>query len=184
MVRAIVAVVMVIVLVGVIGYYWSQESTANLPIGGERGNEVGDLCVNYDLEIVTPEGITTETVDPTATGKITVINFWGTWCGPCVAELPYFHQIAETYGETVTVIAIHTDLLSEDAPAFIQENFPDSSIIFAKDDAESSYYNALGGRGNYPHTVIIDENGIVLAKFVEALEYEDLEAVIEAALNG
>ena len=195
--RAVIAVVMLAVLVGAICYYWTTTPplTATDPTvstsasdpsspAAQIGSDPGNRLSAGKLPIITADGITEQTIDPTATGKITVINFWGTWCGPCVAELPYFHQIAETYGETVTVIAIHTDLLSEDAPAFIQENFPDSSIIFAKDDAESSYYNALGGRGNYPHTVIIDENGIVLAKFVEALEYEDLEAVIEAALNG
>ena len=123
-----------------------------------------------------------ETFDPTSFGKITVINFWGVWCGPCVAELPYFDQIAKEYGDAVQVVAIHTDLQgSDDAPVFIQENYPDSPITFAKDDESSSYFFALGGLSNYPHTVIIDENGIVLAKFARSLEYEELKEVIENA---
>ena len=191
--RAIGAVVMAAVLIGAIAYYWNVTAPApstnpTTPTGPSEpaavlGSDPGNKLASGNLPIITVDGITQQTIDPTATGKITVINFWGTWCGPCVAELPYFDQIASHYGDSVTVIAIHTDLLSEDAPEFIQTTFPNSSIIFAKDDENSTYYNALGGRGNYPHTVIIDENGIVLAKFVEALEYEDLEAVIEAAQN-
>ena len=45
------------------------------------------------------------------------------------------------------------------------------------------YYTALGGRGTYPYTVILDENGVVIALFVEALEYEDLAEVVEAQLS-
>ena len=40
----------------------------------------------------------------------------------------------------------------------------------------------LGGRGTYPYTMILDENGIVIAIFVNALEYEDLQDVVEAQL--
>jgi len=182
-----VAVVMVIALVAVIGYYWNQESTPNLPIGDEnRGNQVGDLCYGYDLEIVTGEGVTTETIDPTTTGKITVINFWGTWCTPCVNELPYFDQIAANYPDTVTVIAIHTNMVSETEPAYLASHYPDSNIIFARDyivDGMEGYYSTLGGRGTYPYTVILDEHGVIVKVFWEALHYEDLEAVVKAQLG-
>ena len=61
-------------------------------------------------------------------------------------------------------------------------------MTFAVDDAADetglagAYYTALGGRGTYPYTVILDENGIVLAVFVSSLEYEDLQTVVEARL--
>lgn len=184
--RSIVAVVLVIVLVGVIGYYWNQESTPNLPIGDEnRGNQVGDLCYGYDLEIVTGEGVTTQTIDPTTTGKITIINFWGTWCTPCVNELPYFDQITANYPDTVSVIAIHTNMVSETEPAYIASHYSNSNITFARDyivDGMEGYYSTLGGRGTYPYTVVLDEHGVIVKVFWEALHYEDLEAVVEAQL--
>ena len=183
--RSIIAIVMTVVLVAAIGYYWSQDDAPNLPIGDtNRGNQVGDLCYGYDLEIVTGDGILTETVDPTATGKITVINFWGTWCTPCVNELPYFDQIAKEYADTVSVFAIHTNMVSETAPAYVGQYYPDSLITFCRDyslEGAEGYYTTLGGRGTYPYTVVLDENGVITQVFVSSLIYNDLKQAVEAA---
>ena len=183
--RTIVAVGMIALLLGAFAYFWSQEDVPNLAIAGaaDRGNEVGDLCYSADLEMVNGSGILTETIDPTQTGKITIINFWGTWCTPCVNELPYFDQIASDYADNVTVIAVHTNMISETAPAFIQGYYADSNMVFARDytiegSTTEQYYTALGGRGTYPYTVILDESGIVVSVFVSALEYEDLQEVV------
>ncbi len=192
-VRAISAVVMVAVLVGAWVYYWNDSSSDPIqpPITDiERGNQVGDICYNYDVPIVTAQGKKDETFDPTATGKITVINFWGTWCTPCVNELPYFDRIAETYAEDVVVMAIHSNLLSDPTPwDYIAKYYPDSKMVFAIDDAadatglKGAYYTLLGGRGTYPMTVIIDENAEILSVFLSSVTYEDLEEVVKANLN-
>lgn len=191
-VRAVTSLLLVGVLIFALGYYWkTAPDAAEAPAAStaERGNQVGDLCFGYDLQIVTADGDAGETIDPTTTGKITIVNFWGTWCTPCVNELPYFDTIATDYEEDVTVIAIHSSLSSETAPAYIKEHYPNSLMVFAKDDAvdaaglNGAYYTALGGRGTYPHTVIMDENGIVLEVFVSGVKYEDLQAVVEARLD-
>ena len=189
--RIIAAVMMLAVLFGAIGYYWNQESVPNPAIGEkDRGNQVGDLCYGYDLELISAAGLTGETLDPTATGKITVINFWGTWCTPCVNELPYFHQLAENYPDTVTVVAVHTHSIYETAPEFIGTYYPDTNMRFAKDypvddiGLVGGYYTTLGGRGTFPYTVILDETGVILATFVSALEYEDLAQVVESRHNN
>lgn len=182
--RAISAVLMIAILVGAISYYWV---TAPDYVKPEVGSEVGDACYSYDLTLVDATGILTETLNPTTTGKITIINFWGTWCGPCVKELPYFDQIATNYADDVVVVAVHTATVIDTAPDYIAEHYPDSNIHFAKDDGEGFYgtfYTALGGRDTYPYTVILDENGVIVKIFVSALEYEDLQEVVEEELNN
>ena len=183
--RIISLVLMLAVLVGAIAYYWN-DGTA---VTAEQGYEIGDLCYSQSLPIIDSNGIQSQTVDPTKTGEITIINFWGTWCGPCKAELPYFDQIAAEYADSVTVVAIHTNMIADTAPAYIAENYPNSQIIFACDIAlddmglYGEYYTALGGRDAYPYTVIIDEDGIIVASFVSSVEYEELKQVIEMQLN-
>jgi thiol-disulfide isomerase/thioredoxin/NAD-dependent dihydropyrimidine dehydrogenase PreA subunit len=188
-VRIISAVIMLAVLIGAIGYYWNQEDTTNPDPGitsAERGNAVGDLCYDYDLELVDENGGSGEYYDPTESGKITIINFWGTWCTPCVNELPYFERIAEEYSDTVDVIAIHSSVSKETAPEYIGKYYKDSALMFSWDGGEGftgEYYTALGGRGTYPYTVILDENGIIVASFISSVEYEQLKEVVEAQLG-
>ncbi len=180
--RCISTIVMLAVLIGAIWYFWKDSGDILPP----QGTDVGELCYSSQLEIVTPEGVSADTVDPTKTGKITVVNFWGTWCTPCVNELPYFDQIATDYEATVEVIAVHTNMICETAPEFIGKYYADSKITFAKDYTENGiegYYTALGGRDTYPYTVVLDEQGVILAVFFEALEYKDLQQVIDDHLK-
>lgn len=191
--KSITLVLLAALLIGSVVYYWKtapdapeipNESTQQGP--GEDlkyGTAVGNLCYGSDLKLVSQNGISEETVNPTKTGKITIINFWGTWCTPCVNELPYFEQIADNYDEDVSVFTIHTNMIINTAPEFIGKYYPDSKLIFASDLEGESYYSLLGGRGTYPYTVIIDENGVIAEVFVQALHYEDLEAVIKELLK-
>ncbi len=183
-IRVAIWAILLGILVGAAALYWHESSTK---IYATEGNAIGDLCYGYDLQRINAEGIMDQTVNPTATGTaVTVINFWGTWCTPCVNELPYFDRIAEEYAGEVTVIAIHTSMIHETAPAFLAEYYPDSAILFAKDDTLNgmeAYYTSLGGRGTYPYTLVLDENGIITHVFFEALEYEDLKTAVEENLS-
>ena len=180
--RITTTVLLLAILVGTVIYFWDPtpadpveppkqsedagDSNGDLVVG----NKVGDLCPSIELPIVTASGETGETIDPTKTGKVTIINFWGTWCGPCKAELPFFHEVAEQYADEVTVIAIHSVLQEKQAPDYIASEYPDSNIIFAVDKrcAESDvlgtngeFFLSLGYRDAYPVTIIIDENGVI-----------------------
>ncbi len=190
-IRAVTAVVMLAVLVGAWVFYWNDSSTDPIkpPVtDAQRGNQIGDLCYSYSVPTVTASGQNGETFDPTATGKITVINFWGTWCGPCVAELPHFDAIANNYPDSVQVYAIHSKLISDPTPeAYIAQHYPDSKMTFGIDSAggdalSGEYYTLLGGRGTYPMTLILDESGRILEVFMRGVTYDDLQSVIDAQL--
>ena len=180
--RIAAVALMAAVLLGVIAFCWVTSSD-----NGAVSVQPGQAIPSLELPLITSEGIQTETVDPSATGKVTLINFWGTWCGGCLEELPYFDRIARDYAETVQVIAIHTDSLHSTAPGYIAENYPDSPIVFAKDlpsDSLDVYYGQLGGLSAYPYTVVVDENGIVLDCISSALGYEDLKSIVDDALRN
>ena len=181
--KTISIVLMIALFATSIACFWKESQPIKI------GTEVGDKCYSANLPIVTADGITNKNIDPTKTGKITVINFWGTWCTPCIQELPYFDQIAKDYKDDVTVIAIHSNASKETSPEFIKTHYPNANLIFAndisdkQDDFNGEYYLNLGGSGTYPYTVIIDEFGVIQEIFVKALHYEDLQNSIETILN-
>ncbi|MBQ9848634.1 MAG: 4Fe-4S binding protein [Clostridia bacterium] len=185
--RAVSAVLMLAVLIGSFVYYWNSEPESTNPPEQsqteqvERGNTVGKLCYASELSVVDGNGVTEAVIDPSATEKITVINFWGTWCTPCVNELPYFDRIASEYEETVSVIAVHTEMAGETEAEYLKTHYPESKITFAVDLKNEAYYSMLGGRGTYPYTVVLDEKGIVRNVFLDALEYDDLKQAVENA---
>lgn len=162
------------------------EAEKEYTIGTGEGNKLP----SYSVEIFDENGLTGEKIDPSSLGKVTVINFWGTWCPPCVAELPEFDKVASEYGEQITMIAIHSvNNFNQDAVSHVNENFSDSKIIFAKDEnlgqgnvAFDECYETFGGYGYYPHTIVLTKDGVIVYSESGALHGEDLAILIDIAL--
>ncbi len=149
-----------------------------------RGNQVGQLCYSFQVETGTADGPTGEFADPTAAGKFTVINFWGTWCDPCKSELPHFDQFARDYD--VKLYAIHSVDGKRKMPEYIEKNYPDSPIIFCYDEKSADAildknFLLLGGSTGYPYTVVLDENGVILYTHTGMMDYEQLKQLYESA---
>lgn len=192
--------------------YEELKSTVDTELEGEKpplGTQVGNTAPGLDLVVFDENG--TFPLDNQASGpwssttfdgnevlafnpsknggKVTIINFWGTWCPGCVAELPYFDRIASEYKDQVTVLAIHTDYrYKETASDYVLNNYKDSQIIFAKDEALNDeidkYFTDLGGKNNmYPFTVILDENGVILASLPRSVTYEELKSIVDTSLQ-
>lgn len=149
------------------------------------GNKVGNLCRTYTMRNVFGTG-TTNIED--LRGEVVVINFWGTWCGPCKAELPYFDQLATELEGQVKVIAVHTSLTANEAQDYLTANYPNTKMITTFDDENpetdiDKYYARLGGYDTYPMTVIVDKNGIITHKIVKSIHgYEELKGYALEAL--
>jgi len=107
-----------------------------------------------------------------APGKVTVIDFWASWCGPCLASLPHLDAFAKAHPE-VTVYAISIDDNPQDArDVFDRKGY--SVTLLADDHETSDRY----GVTTIPHTVIIDREGNV--RLVSSGGGVDLEAAIGA----
>jgi peroxiredoxin len=94
-------------------------------------------------------------------GKIVVLNFWATWCPPCIEELPTLMELQSRMPQ-VAVIAVSTD---EDADAykrFLADHHLNLTTVRDGQQRISSMY----GTFRYPETYVIDRNGILRRKFI------------------
>lgn len=168
-----------VLLVGAILYFnvYQKDSTV------ESGYEIGNECPDFELELyaseTNPDGGMFKLSD--SRGKIVVLNFWYTSCGPCLAELPHFNQVQEEYGD-VKIYAIHSYAVdtSTDKQAFVNDKFGGYSLSFAQDTEELKLFNKLGGKNAYPHTVILDKNGVIRFIKTGSVSLEELKTQIDA----
>ena len=185
--KAVVYALAALVLAGALLYYnFFDVEAASAPA---VGTEVGDLCPDFTVQVydnATGE-LTEQTYSPeTSRGKVTVINFWGTWCDPCKAELPYFDQVASEDPDIV-IVTVHSILDAPTAPEYISTNYPNSNMLFTQDSmqtvdgAEYDVFTLLGGRNSYPRTLILDSEGVITFAFTGSIHYAKLVAEIANA---
>ena len=188
--KAVVYTLAALVLAGALLYYnFFDVEAASAPA---VGTEVGDLCPDFTVQVydnATGE-LTEQTYSPeTSRGKVTVINFWGTWCDPCKAELPYFDQVASEDPDIV-IVTVHSILDAPTAPEYISTNYPNSNMLFTQDSIQTvdgeeyDVFALLGGRNAYPRTIILDSEGVITFAFTGSLHYEELVAEIEKAKDA
>jgi cytochrome c biogenesis protein CcmG, thiol:disulfide interchange protein DsbE len=105
-------------------------------------------------------------------GHVVVLNFWATWCVPCIEEVPSLVQLQQRLPQ-VTVVAISSD---EDAAAYRQFLTANGVDFLAVRDP-SSRVPHLYGTQKIPETYVIDRQGVLRRKFVSAQNWTDPEIV-------
>ncbi|MDE7301098.1 MAG: redoxin domain-containing protein [Clostridia bacterium] len=165
-----------IVLIGALVYYNFIDVKPQRPRPSDEnvGYEIGQTAPDFTVDLYNEDGSFTLYDN---LGKVTVINFWATWCTPCVNELPYFDMLAKNHDD-INVIAIHGSS-TRDVTKFIADNFPDFVITFAQDNLDGNIcltFDMFGGTSMWPLTVILDEEGKVLYNSTNSFHsYHDLE---------
>jgi cytochrome c biogenesis protein CcmG, thiol:disulfide interchange protein DsbE len=94
-------------------------------------------------------------------GKILVLNFWATWCAPCIEEIPSLDQLQRAMPQ-IAVLGVSTD---EDAAAY-RQFLLDHPVNFATIRDGSQHSNDLFGTLRFPETYIIDRHGMIRRKFI------------------
>ena len=118
-----------------------------------------------------------------------IINFWATWCKPCVEELPYFEQINEKYKDKkVKVVLVSLDfkkLINQKLMPFIEKNNLQSSVVLLADPKASTWIDKVSTEwdGAIPVTVIYKGDQ---RKFIghEVQDYHELDYHLNEVLRS
>ena len=99
-------------------------------------------------------------------GKVVVLNFWASWCPPCLEELPSLEAMQHSLPQVV-VLAVSTDADSVAYGRFLAQHHVD--LLSVQDATQTS--SALYGTYRFPETYVIDKNGIVRQKYIGRQEF-------------
>lgn len=161
---------------GVLGFLASREAAVNARTQSDGAAMIGKLLPGFRLEDQSGTQVTNREVE----GKVVLLNFWATWCGPCRTEMPWFVEFQDRYGESgFTVLAVSMDQEGwEVVRPFIEQqglNFP----VFVGD---RDFGDAFGGVNVLPITFIVDRTGRIIARHRGLVDKSEYEKEIEALL--
>jgi cytochrome c biogenesis protein CcmG/thiol:disulfide interchange protein DsbE len=107
-------------------------------------------------------------------GQIVVLNFWATWCLPCVEEIPSLVQMQQLMkSKGVTVLAVSIDADESNYRRFLKDHGVNLLTVRDPDQKASGLYGTI----KFPETYIIDRNGVIRRKFIGAVDWTGPEVV-------
>ncbi|MCH8011310.1 MAG: TlpA family protein disulfide reductase [Candidatus Marinimicrobia bacterium] len=112
-------------------------------------------------------------------GKVIILNFWATWCGPCKMEIPGFVKLQKKYKDDLVIIGISLDQRGENVVLPFIERFGINYPILYGD---SKVIRDYGGIQGIPTTFVIDRNLVIQRKYIgyrsDELFKKDIEEFI------
>ena len=107
-------------------------------------------------------------------GKLVVLNFWATWCGPCKEEMPAFERLRQKLDpDRVSLLTVTTDLQREGITHFLASLDVHLPVLFDEDQEVSRAYMVRA----LPTTVIISRQGMVVGRALGPRDWDSPEAV-------
>src|SRR5262245_16382680 len=113
-------------------------------------------------------------------GKVILLNFWATWCGPCKAEIPSLVELQEKYADDLVVLGFSVDDTPDKMKPYSEEykvNYP-LLVGNGREDVQNAFGPLLG----IPVSVIIGRDGIIAKKHTGIATKEQFEREIRSLL--
>lgn len=138
-----------------------EEENSNTTSGGVQ---VGDEAPDFTLTDINGNTVSLSDFE----GQPVIVNFWTSWCGPCLEEMPHFQEFHENYPDVV-ILTINCNP-EDEIEEFVTNNGYTFPVLLDYGEVQQAY-----GITGYPETFIINEDGIVVDKVIGSMTYEMME---------
>ena len=150
----VLRVVLVIILIS--GLLIAGCSTDSSSDDSAQAPQVGKLAPDFQFQDVDGQYIFLSDLQ----GRPVLINFWASWCGPCIYEMPYLQQVYEEWsGQGLVVLAINKGESLSTVSDFVQSGNFSFPVLLDINQYVALEYNAW----NIPTTFFIDKDGVIQA---------------------
>jgi len=168
---------LLILIVMVLAGCWSYQPSGDGSVGVSQQKS---MAPEFELERVTGGTLSSSDLK----GKVVIVDFWATWCEPCIAEIPNYNRIQDTYaarGVEVLGITVESGPLDSIKPK-VEDFQMKYSVVVGDDDVVAGF----GGLIGFPTTFIVDKEGRVYKKYLGMTRNKKdmIEKDIEKLLAG
>ncbi len=157
-----------VVALAVIQYFWRPANP------GTSGDGIGRALPDLQLQPLTGDGQPVSLKD--LSGKVTLLDFWGTWCPPCRAEFPHIAAIANEHRDRpdFQLLAVscgdtgddNSATLRPDTDAFLKNNKLNVPTYWDPQGHTRQQVEKIAGFEGYPTTLVIDRQGVIRGRWV------------------
>ena len=160
----------------------SDSAEVDEPINTAQASPVAKNVPNFTAKTITGETVTNEIF---ASKKVTVVNIWGTFCPPCIAEMPELGEIARSMPADAQIIGLICDA-SEDSTHQIQraqEITGQAGANFVNIVPDENLLNFLSGVEAVPTTIFVNSKGEVVGRAIIGADIEGYKDELQKLLK-
>lgn len=139
-----------------------------------------------DFELPNVAGGTMKSID--IKGKVAIVDFWATWCAPCIQEIPNFNKLHETHdgkGVQMLAITVESGALEDIVPKVAEFDMKYPVLV-----GEDEVLDGFGGSIGFPTTYIVDKDWKVYKRYLgltankKELIEKDIEKLLAESIGG
>jgi cytochrome c biogenesis protein CcmG/thiol:disulfide interchange protein DsbE len=167
----------VLLLLALVGLFAKSLVDSHTSIATEVADGKHPTAPNFTLRNIGRGGDTALT---SFRGKVVVLNFWASWCGPCKDEAPALEELSQKYAGRLAVVGVDSQDATSDAGAFAARYHLTYPLVHA---TGNELYQRWGLTA-FPETFIIDRSLRVMHHFAGPVTAADVEAEIRPLLGS
>ena len=156
-----------------------EDHQHSVPLSEDDRVLLKEYRIDAPFTFIEAHGFSATLMDGTAIeltdyhGKVVVLNFWATWCTPCLKEMPDLEELWNDSGGKVVVVAISMGETEEKIRKFLKKHHFSFPIIADTDMKIVQLY----GVKNLPITYLVDPDGVIIGRAIGPRDWAKLELV-------
>lgn len=151
---------------------------------GSDGTYVGEAMTEFTTHDIMGNEVTNEVFKD---AELTVVNVWGTFCGPCIEEMPDLQALSEKYEGKVQLIGIVGDINGIEDTEHVEaakEITEQAGVKFTNLVLSEDLYDFMSGIVGFPTTIFVDKDGTIIGDPIVGSNVPATDDYIASVLNG